>query len=257
MGEPTEGEITLEGHVTENVAAALANEKSLTKIDISKVVSIDGTLTLRDRCDLIAPKYDVEVEKIVYKRNITNMWGTICLPYAVKSNEKIQYYKLTSVGESIMTFSPISDVEAGTPAVFKLLDGTEANMETTNATLKAGDKTWSGEMAGWEVKGTYNNITLDPSTVANDIFYIANNKFYYANVSFAVASYRGWFETPKANGTKSRLYSIGVGEGDTTDIEFMEKENGEVDMIFDISGKQIPQSKRGINIINNKKILVK
>lgn len=259
VGEPTEGEITLEGHVTEDVTNALANETSLKKIDMSKVVSIDGSLTLRDKCDLIAPKYDVPVSVVTYKRVVTNKWGTVCLPYDVTSSTAIQYYKLKEVGETQMTFEPVTTVTAGTPAVFRLLDEnlTEADMSTTDAVLKAGDKSWTGDVAQWEMKGTYSNITINPSTEANNIYYIATNKVLYANQQFNVAAYRGWFETPKTASSNSKVYSVGFGDNDTTGIDLIEKENGEIDMIFDLSGKQLPQSKKGVNIINNKKVIVK
>lgn len=259
VGEPTEGEITLEGHVTEDVTNALANETSLKKIDMSKVVSIDGSLTLRDKYDLIAPKYDVPVSAVTYKRDVTNKWGTVCLPFDVTSSTAIQYYKLKEVGESNMTFEPVTTVTAGTPAVFRLLDEnvTEADMSTTDAVLKAGDMNWTGDVAQWEMKGTYSNITIVPSTETNNIYYIATNKVLYANQQFNVAAYRGWFETPKTASSNSKVYSVGFGDDDTTGIDLIEKENGEIDMIFDISGKQLPQSKKGINIINNKKVIVK
>lgn len=259
VGEPTESDIALEGHVTKDVTTALANETSLTKIDMSKVVSIDGSLTLRDKCDLIAPKYDVPVSAVTYKRSEVNKWGTICLPYDVTSSTTIQYYKLKEVGESTMTFEPVTTVEAGTPAVFRLLDENEtvADMSEINAVLKAGDKTWTGAVDQWEMKGTYTNITIDPTTMANDIYYIATNKILHANQSFKVAAYRGWFETPKSSSSKSKAYSVGFGDDNTTDIDLIENENGEIDLIFDLGGKQLPQTKKGINIINNKKVIVK
>lgn len=259
VGEPTQSDIALEGHVTEDVTTALANETSLTKIDMSKVVSIDGSLTLRDKCDLIAPKYDVPVSAVTYKRSEVNKWGTICLPYDVTSSTTIQYYKLKEVGESTMTFEPVSTVEAGTPAVFRLLDENEtvADMSVTNAVLKAGDKKWTGAVDQWEMNGTYTNITIDPTTMANEIYYIATNKILHANQSFKVAAYRGWFETPKSSSSKSKAYSVGFGDDNTTGIDLIEKENCEIDLIFDLGGKQLPQTKKGINIINNKKVIVK
>ena len=78
-----------------------------------------------------------------------------------------------------------------------------------------------------------------------------------ANQSFKVAAYRGWFETPKSSSSKSKAYSVGFGDDNTTGIDLIEKENGEIDLIFDLGGKQLPQTKKGINIINNKKVIVK
>ena len=158
-----------------------------------------------------------------------------------------------------MTFEPVSTVEAGTPAVFRLLDENEtvADMSETNAVLKAGDKKWTGAVDQWEMNGTYTNITIDPTTMANEIYYIATNKILHANQSFKVAAYRGWFETPKSSSSKSKAYSVGFGDDNTTGIDLIEKENGEIDLIFDLGGKQLPQTKKGINIINNKKVIVK
>ena len=259
VGEPTEGEIALEGHVTEDVATAISNETSLTKIDMSKVVSIDGSLALRDGCDFVAPRYDVAVGEAKFNRTMTNKIGTICLPFDIASNASIQFYQLKSVGDSKMTFESIASVQAGTPALFQLLnEQTEVAITTNAAMLKAGNLNWSGDLAQWTMKGTYSTLNLDPADNANTIYYINGNKFYKGNQTFKVSAYRGWFEaSAQSEGAKNASYSIGFGDGETTGIDIIEKENGEIDLIFDLGGKQLPQSKKGINIINNKKVLVK
>lgn len=259
VGEPMEGEIALEGHVTEDVATAISNETSLTKIDMSKVVSIDGSLTLRDGCDFVAPRYDVAVGEAKFNRTMTNKIGTICLPFDIASNASIQFYQLKSVGDSKMTFESIASVQAGTPALFQLLnEQTEVAITTNAAMLKAGNLNWSGDLAQWTMKGTYSTLNLDPADNANTIYYINGNKFYKGNQTFKVSAYRGWFEaSAQSEDAKSASYSIDFGDGETTGIDVIEKENGEIDLIFDLGGKQLPQSKKGINIINNKKVLVK
>ncbi len=255
VGTPTESELDLCGIITSEVCDALRSESgSLKRLDLSETVAIEGRLELQDGCDLVAPVNDAPVAEVVYKRSLANNWGTMCLPFDVTSNADVQYYQLKSMNESAMTFTPVETVAAGTPVVFRT-DVSSMELSETDAVLKPARK-WSAGLAGrnWSLRGTYVTKTIDPSVGDNDIYYISRNRFVYGDVPFKVAAYRAYFETPRSADGKVFVYGIDV---DTTDIDFVENADGTVTVIYDMEGRRLNEMRKGINIINGKKIFVK
>ena len=192
-----------------------------------------------------------------YSRFLSSSWGTLCLPFALESDATIQYYKLVSVSSESMTFEPVSSVDAGEPVVFKNVDTDELVINASNVTVSNGNKEKSLEALGWTMKGTYDAFINDPAACENDIYYIAEDKFWYANMAFAVAAFRGWFETAK-NAAGAQRYSIVETEGLTNGVEYVEQEDGSVKVIFDLQGRRMDDAQKGnVNIVNGKTVIVK
>lgn len=256
VGSPSNASITLDGHVSSEVLTAISSDASITTIDMSNVTSIDGTLNLNDNKNFVAPTSEVNVAGVNYQRALEADWGTICLPIALQSDATIQYYKLTSVSSTTMSFSPVTSLAAGEPAIFKRLNSGNLGISASNVTISAGSKVKAQDASNWTMKGTYTSIDNNPAECANDIYYIAGDKFYYANQTFPVPAFRGWFETPKTSSSKGHTFSI-TDDGETTGINYIEKPDGTVDVVFDITGRKLSSPKNGINIINGKKIIIK
>lgn len=261
VGNPTNKTLVLSGHLTQELTEALADEGSIGTLDLTNVTSIDGTLTLVDGRGFIAPKDSVAVEEISYQREMTTKMGTVCLPFDVSSNSSIQFYQLSGVNnvEGKMTFTPVAVVTAGTPVVFKLLSGTEADITSTDVKISAGGTTWNTTLGGeeWTMKGTMEEFDLDPSDAkysGSDIYYIAEDKFWYGNQTFTVAAFRGWFETEKS---AQHAISFDINDAGTTQVQFVETNDGNIELIFDVLGRKLNDVVKGINIINGKKIMSK
>ena len=153
-----------------------------------------------------------------------------------------------------MKFSPVESLSANTPAIFKT---TAANAtfpvveadEATDFVVSA-----STQADGWTAKGSYYDQELDPAANASDIYYISGGKFYYANQAFAVGTFRAWFETTKSAGSMAPSFSIGLDE-EAAGLQFVEKADGSVEVIYNVSGQRQQQMESGINIINGKKVM--
>ena len=191
-----------------------------------------------------------------YTRSLQYEWGTVCLPYVTESTSDVQLYTLSSVDtdNGIMKFVPASSVAANTPCIFK-----GASEVATFPVSTADEATESvinreTEVSEWTICGTYFDQTLSSSE--NDIYYISENKFWYANEAFPVPAFRCWFETPKTVGVKAKHFSIEDVDTNTTDIKYVENNDGSVNVIFDLSGRKLAGPQKGINIINGKKVRV-
>ena len=191
-----------------------------------------------------------------YSRSTSYQWGTICLPYATQTTDDVQLYGLSSVDltAGVMKFSPVESLSANTPAIFKtsvantIFPVTEADEATdfvVSATTKAD---------GWTAKGSFYDQELDPAANASDIYYISGDKFYYANQAFAVGTFRAWFETQNSSGSMAPSFSISFDE-EAAGLQFVEKADGSVEVIYNVSGQRQQQMESGINIINGKKVM--
>lgn len=190
-----------------------------------------------------------------YTRPLVATWGTLCLPFALNSDETVQYYKLVSASDEAMTFEPVTTVEAGEPVVFKSLSGDVLGIHAGDVTVTEGSKTKAQEANGWTMRGTYTAFDNNPAECGNAIYYIADNRFWFADQTFRVGAFRGWFEAPEAVGEKTRAFTIFEGENPTEGVEYVEHADGSVSIVYDLSGRHRRAPQRGINIHNDKKII--
>lgn len=258
IDEPGEdASLAMEGYIPSFVNESLASETQLRKLDFQHVTGMGGTFTLLDGRDFNAPSEEVIIPSVIYERDCpSNMWGTICLPFAVRSNANIQYYKLEEVSEDRMLFEPIIEVETGNPVVFKLIGTDKVSVSADNVTFCKEPRNTFFENIGWNMRGSFATITLDPNDEKNqskDLYYISNDKFWYNNASVPLYAFRGWFETAKS--TSSRLFTIGE-VGDTTYINVLEHDNGTAELCFDLNGRYLSKPQKGLNIINQRKVII-
>ena len=260
IGEPGEdATLAMEGLIPSFVNEALAMETDLKTLDCSMVTGMDGTFSLVDGRNFIAPTEDATAQTVSYSRNCpSGKWGTICLPFALESNADVQYLKLAEVKSDRLTFEPVTSVEAGVPAVFKILNGDALNISVDNAIVKAGNCSTTFEALDWTMKGSYVTFSLDPEAPENasvDQYFISMDKFWYNNVAVPLDAFRAWFEAPR---TSARASYFSIDESDVpTDINVVERADGRVDVIYDISGRRTTNVLNGISIINNKKYITK
>ena len=257
VGNPTNVTLALDGHVPAYVNDAVASETAITTLDMSKVTSAEGNFTLVDRRNIVLPTADVTLEQATYNRPMNNIWGTVCLPFAVESNANVQYYTLADVSAECMYFSPVAQVEAGHPAVCKLLnpDQQALNVTAQNAALAKAAAETAHQINGgeWNFKGTMANTTINPADNPAAIYYISNDHFVFANQSFPIPAFRALFEAPDKVAAAQAL-SIAEG-GVATDIKFVENADGTVKVAYGLDGRRISGNAKGAQIINKKKVM--
>lgn len=260
IGEPGEdATLAMEGLIPSFVNEALAKETDLKNLDCSKVTNMDGTFSLVDGRNFIAPTENATAQTVSYSRSCpSNKWGTICLPFSAASNADVQYFKLAEVKSDKLTFEPVASVEAGVPAVFKLLNGDALNISVDNTVVHTGECSTTFDGLSWTMKGSYVTFSLDPDAPENasvDQYFISLDKFWHNNVAVPLNAFRAWFEAPKSS---VRANYFLIDEPDVpTDINVVERADGRVDVIYDLSGRKTSKVLNGISIINNKKVITK
>ncbi len=215
-------------------------------------------------------------DSVTYSRNMANTWGTLILPCPLKSDDTVQYYTLSTVtgtnnsnddGDT-MGFTPVAEVAANTPVVFKkLAEATSVTMIGSGTVAltaaEQGSSIDTQKVSGWTMAGVYavKELTTEELGTA---YYIANNQFWKATeeVGLKVNPFRAYFTGPAATDAKS--FRIKVYEGESTRIVDLQHGIELGGDIYTVGGQLVRRNaqsleglQRGVYIIGGKKVVIK
>lgn len=203
-----------------------------------------ANMNLVDGADF-APATGFTATSATYQRDVTSKFGTLCLPYPVEATAGMKLYVLESVDvdANVMNFAEAANVAANTPVVFYTEDGhISVNASNVNITTSPAGTALN---AGKELVGTFAETTITSG------YYIAQDKFWKANSAVTIPAFRAYF-----NMASLGVKSFTINLSDETGIQQLnvDTESGE---IYDLAGRKLGKTQRGVNIVNGKKMLVK
>lgn len=236
-----------EGKVpTNNVLLDLGNylvpsfvESTLPEKNVIK----DGTcanLVLTDGADFSAPT-EFTATSATYTREMANKWGTIVLPYDVKSNENVAYYLPETVENDVLKLTKVETLPANTPALVAKLKGDGITSNGANVTVKTENNTFDG--GNVTMHGSYVN---DTKVTDANAYYIKENQFWLNNENFYIDAFRSYFTVSTSGSAKS----LRISEGTVTALSALTGEGDvKVEAFYDESGKQQDGLRKGLNIM--------
>jgi len=202
---------------------------------------------------------DFTATTATYSRDITNAWGTICLPYEVESNDDVTYYTTGTINDDVLTLTSADVVPAGTPAIFKAA-GSSITAAGSNVSVKGAVQAESVTNDDITLVGSFTKQTILATEVSN-AYYISGGKFWHATGTLTVNPFRAYFTTNSAS--PSNGFSITVDDDNVTAIQALTGESDvTVTAIYTADGKQIGELQNGLNIVKlsngkTKKIMIK
>lgn len=215
---------------------------------------------------------------VYHTRKVSNQYGTVCLPFPVKSDDKISYYTLNAEkveGQDIkLVFKYVEENQPGFPVLFRAAEATDADAENPVDIYfsNAGDAFTRDPKADisvehWGIWGTFEQVVFDGSNQLyspKNIYYVSGGEIRNAK-KVTIAPYRAWFlgpniDTLTGNGTnqaKAIRLAIEDADGETTALEFVGNDlkpvqNGKS---YSIMGTEVGENYRGIVIRNGKKMI--
>lgn len=261
---PTSGSILISGGTFNQapvsslcVAGYLPLKNDANKFDVKDRWDIVDDTDLSLNPHLTNGNYTVKTAEyqrhhgMVSAGNAETMYGTICLPFAIKDQlTGMTLYKATEISGSTLTITAATyPVSAGTPLIFELGakasnmtvtssagEGIAVNTEATNLTY------------GTYLRGTYTRQNI--TTGLENIYYLNGDTFHQAVSSLTVPAYRAYLDTSGSQSAKPMVLSI-VKEGDeeqTTGISALETLEG-MTAVYDLNGRKQSGLQRGINIL--------
>lgn len=231
-------------------SGVLANTKNV------MVGTTIANLDLTDGHPFAAPA-GAKATAATYSRTMTNQFGTICLPYAVSSDENVKYYTLGALSGDVLTLTAVDNLAAGTPAIVEKVSGSSITAAGSGA-LVGVQVPGAGAL---QLFGTFEAKTILASDYAGkSIYAIANNQFVQATNSINLPAFRAFFVSTPA----SANIRFGFDEGeDATAINALSGEGDvTIESIYSADGAQQSSLQKGMNVVKMsngevKKILVK
>lgn len=198
-------------------------------------------------------------------------WNTICMPIVLRNNtmnnmdiifgDSWKAYTLSSYKDGTLSFSKVSNsavITNGTPYLVYiesapshqygvLLSGISTNGNTPGSTTK-GDATFHGTYT----TKTYNSLTDEASP-----WYGVTpvGKVMKAGSGASIKGYRAYFTgvSAPANGVKMMIL-----EGDDeTDLGFVKMVDENAKDVYTLTGQKVQKGRKGIYIVNGKKVVIK
>lgn len=195
-------------------------------------------LHLTDGYSLFIPK-PFTATSATYERSMANTWGTIILPYDVKSDDNTEYYIPTDVENDMLIIERIETLPANTPALVARTSGNKMQAYAHNVVVN----TMAGDSSNGHITmyGSYEN---DTKITNPDAYYIKNNKFMLCNDYFFIDAFRAYFIV---NGSAAK--TLGISNTDATVLKPLLDDDVKIVSVYDETGKQIDGLKSGVNII--------
>lgn len=227
------------------------------------------TRTLLDETSTTAPEAATGVDVRVKRTIPANTWSTICLPFAmteaqVKSafGDDVQLGDFNGYdfdGEAItVKFNTATAIEANHPYIIKVgeaiteftIDG--VNIDPQEAEINLGTNRKPKAIIGNYVAGT---------TIENGCLFLNGGKFWYSVGSTKIKGYRAYFNFNDLLPDFEDKYAetrIAISfESEATGIHSIENSQYAEDRYYNLNGQRVVTPKKGLYIINNKKVVKK
>jgi len=215
-------------------------------IDLTEVSAMAGDPTTLTNDNVTATS-----SAVAYGRTVSSEWGTICLPFAVTSNDNIQFYEFTGASADALTFEKVTTLTANSPAIFKATGSSfvlKKNTTSFDATYPTTTPNVTVEQAvsGWSMNGYYVTETIDVS--GTQAYILSGGEFHKVTSKLTAKAFHAWIENDgSASNARLRI------QENTNGIEFVEEGENTVKLIYDLQGRlQKSGSKNQLFIENGK-----
>lgn len=167
---------------------------------ISTKDNLSDKVVITDGYPFVAP-FDFQAQEARYSRTVgaSTNFGTICVPFALTSNDDIQYYTTDQITGGVLKLIAVDDVTAGTPAIFKKKNSgaTSISVHTTGTAIEkdAGSQGESVRLVGKFERYVVGDEGGTTGTAANGNYFISSDVFYEGADYIIVKPFRAYLET--------------------------------------------------------------
>ena len=176
-------------------------------------------------------------------------WNTFCVPFDMEIPDGWTVKEFNSAQGNTINFTNAKSIVAGNPYIVKLTEAV-TNPTYSNVVVKSTE----GETMG---QGDYKfaaQIYNKPLATDGSIAYMTTSGQIKKLTSGGIKGLRAYFIMP-ANGESARIHF--VEEDETTGIDAIDGVIVENGNIYDLQGRKVETMKRGIYIVNGKKVVIK
>ena len=198
-----------------------------------------------------------------YRRTLKEgtTWATLCLPFEVSLDGKnFRAFKLLSADEGTETveLEEVKTIEAGTPVIIKMNDGeTQLNFTVANKAIANEVKTAATADGNYQLQGLYTQKEFSKDA-DNNCYIVKGNKLMNPAMllektkvqKVASKPFRAYMvDNSSAPTAGAKMFSIGFDNDGTTAIDNLNAIADDKAEYYDLQGKRLNESQKGINIV--------
>lgn len=167
----------------------------------------------------------------------------------------VEIYAITEVGETAVTVEKVDVISANTPML--VFNGNKDNSYIQPLLIET-DEAPANLAVAPEFKGSLTGEKFTLDEVNEFKFYIFNGvDFVRVNTAGEIGANRCWLQLAKSAAAAPRL-QIGVADfGNLTGIDVAKAADVQNGQIYDMQGRKVTNAKKGLYILNGKKVVIK
>ncbi len=239
--------------------------------DVTFHVNVVDKVTL-DENALEAPKTRTGADVRVLRTIKAGEWSTICLPFAMTAEQVTEAfgsdvelgdfngYDVADDGNTInVKFNAATAIKANHPYIIKVGTGvTEFTVDGVDIDPQEAEINLGTSRKPKAFVGNY----VAETAIGNGCLFLNNNKFWYSVGTTKIKAFRAYFDFNdllpdfEDNFAEARVF-IMFDDGETTGINEMRNEEGEMRNVYNLNGQRVSQPARGLYIVNGKKAVIK
>ncbi|MBO6187340.1 MAG: hypothetical protein J6O23_02410 [Prevotella sp.] len=185
-------------------------------------------------------------------------WNTIVLPFdlteaqvkaAFGNDVKVAALSDKSTAENLK-FSTATDIVANQPYAIKVT--TAVSKATFDGVTVEYSEAPTQTVGDWQFVGTYTK-----GNVPTDSYFFSSNTLYQAeDETNTIKAFRGWFTYTGATPARQLTFSVD-SDSETTGISEIENSKSKIENYYNLNGQRVAQPRKGLYIVNGKKIVIK
>ena len=249
----------------DNIITKLNREESCTLVTVSGNYNV-GSLKINNNEYVTVGDYDyyiskdgnnIILSKRYYTRNVTSgKFGSICIENAALVSQMTgieKVLKVTSVETDRVVMDEVEEMTAGVPYIFK------SNADAINLTLKGENADEPVDDPEDYLVGNFSPVTVPTSDQNTSYYVLQSNKFKKVTSASSITSgsNRCYLKVPATSQSRLSTLGISVDEDGATGIDALNALINNNAEIYDINGRKLKDLRRGINIVNGVKVIVK
>ena len=200
-----------------------------------------------------------KASSVSYTRELsssTSKWYTLCLPFAYKTPTYFTAYQLKSATDNYVEIEEMTgEIEAGTPIIFKFIDGEDKNINITanDAEIENDPGMASTTENDCQLYGTYQKKIFSKQDYNTFIIYkdklMNPAKMLEKNKAKTVGLKPFHAYMTMTSQASPKFFSIGSGDEETTAIDLLNSVATDDAEYYDINGRRIDAPVKGVNIV--------
>lgn len=244
--------------VSDEDLAAIPVDESRTVISCSGANSV-GTLTLNgaEKYVAVGVTYtavkngnNIEIQASVERTTAKGKFGTVCLPYEAEANGADLYTATVQADKVVLAQVSGNEMQAGKPYIYY----STADGGSQTFSKKSGGATVASPANGADgLMGTFTPMTAQVGTyVLQTIGGVQKFRQVVSGQEPTVGAYRCYVVTPTNSARE-----MNIEFGDATGIDALNAIMSDKAEIYDIAGRKQDGLRKGLQIVNGVKVLVK